>query len=41
MATEQQPDGSWIVKTPKGDIRTQWVVNAAALGPRSCRPGGD
>ncbi|HLW26527.1 MAG TPA: FAD-dependent oxidoreductase [Kiloniellales bacterium] len=34
MATEQQPDGSWIVKTPKGDIRTQWVVNAAGLWGR-------
>ncbi len=33
-ATEQQPDGSWIVKTPKGDIHTQWVVNAAGLWGR-------
>lgn len=32
--TEQQPDGSWIVRTPKGDIRTQWVVNAAGLWGR-------
>ena len=30
-ATEPQPDGSWIVRTPKGDIR-------ARLG-RQCRPG--
>ena len=33
-ATEQQPDGSWIVRTPKGDIRTAWVVNAAGLWAR-------
>ena len=33
-ATEQQPDGSWIVRTPKGDIKTQWVINAAGLWGR-------
>lgn len=33
-ATEQQADGSWIVRTPKGDIHTQWVVNAAGLWGR-------
>ncbi|WP_085307225.1 GcvT family protein [Planktotalea arctica] len=33
-ATEPQLDGSWIVKTPKGDIHTQWVVNAAGLWGR-------
>ncbi|MFS4583513.1 GcvT family protein [Phaeobacter sp. C3_T13_0] len=33
-ATEQQEDGSWLVKTPKGDIRTPWVVNAAGLWGR-------
>ena len=33
-ATEAQPDGSWIVRTPRGDIRTQWVVNAAGLWAR-------
>ena len=33
-ATEQQPDGSWIVRTAKGDIHTQWVVNAAGLWGR-------
>ena len=42
-ATEQQEDGSWIVKTPKGDIRTDWVVNAAGLWGREvaklARPG--
>ena len=32
--TEQQPDGSWIVRTPKGDIRADWVVNAAGLWGR-------
>ncbi|WP_170360483.1 GcvT family protein [Ruegeria arenilitoris] len=32
--TEQQPDGSWIVRTEKGDIHTQWVVNAAGLWGR-------
>jgi len=32
--TEQQPDGSWIVRTDKGDIRTPWVVNAAGLWGR-------
>lgn len=33
-ATEAQPDGSWIVRTPKGDIRTEWVINAAGLWGR-------
>ncbi len=33
-STEPQSDGSWIVKTPKGDIHTQWVVNAAGLWGR-------
>lgn len=32
--TEQQPDGSWIVRTAKGDIHTEWVVNAAGLWGR-------
>lgn len=32
--TEQQPDGSWIVRTDKGEIRTPWVVNAAGLWAR-------
>lgn len=32
--TEPQADGSWIVRTPKGDIRTEWVVNAAGLWGR-------
>ncbi|MDP2518619.1 GcvT family protein [Shimia thalassica] len=34
IGTEQQPDGSWIVKTTKGDIHTQWVINAAGLWGR-------
>ncbi|WP_416882231.1 GcvT family protein [Marivita sp.] len=33
-ATEQQTDGTWIVRTPKGDIRTDWVINAAGLWGR-------
>lgn len=32
--TEPQADGSWIVRTEKGDIRTQWVINAAGLWGR-------
>ncbi len=32
--TEQQADGSWIVRTEKGDIATQWIVNAAGLWGR-------
>ena len=32
--TESQPDGSWIVRTGKGDIHTPWVVNAAGLWGR-------
>ncbi len=32
--TEQQADGSWIVRTDKGDIRTDVVVNAAGLWGR-------
>ncbi len=33
-ATTQQPDGTWIVETPKGNIHTEWVVNAAGLWGR-------
>lgn len=33
-ATVQQPDGTWIVETPRGSIRTEWVVNAAGLWAR-------
>lgn len=33
-ATEAQSDGTWIVRTPKGDIRADWVVNAAGLWGR-------
>jgi dimethylglycine dehydrogenase len=34
IATEPRADGSWIVRTGKGDIRTPWVVNAAGLWGR-------
>ncbi|WP_166416676.1 GcvT family protein [Cochlodiniinecator piscidefendens] len=34
IGTDQQPDGSWIVRTEKGDIHTQWVVNAGGLWGR-------
>ncbi len=34
IGTEQQPDGSWIVRTEMGDIHTQWVVNAGGLWGR-------
>ena len=34
IGTDPQPDGSWIVRTEKGDIHTQWVVNAAGLWGR-------
>ncbi|WP_425039430.1 GcvT family protein [Primorskyibacter sp. S187A] len=34
IGTEAQPDGSWIVRTEKGDIRTPWVINAAGLWGR-------
>ncbi|MBF9050082.1 FAD-dependent oxidoreductase [Roseobacter sp. HKCCD9010] len=33
-ATRQQPDGTWIVETPNGDIHTEWVINAAGLWGR-------
>ncbi|MEP2717083.1 FAD-dependent oxidoreductase [Pseudophaeobacter sp.] len=33
-ATRQQPDGTWIVETPKGSIQTPWVINAAGLWGR-------
>ena len=32
--TEAQADGSWIVRTEKGDIATPWVINAAGLWAR-------
>jgi dimethylglycine dehydrogenase len=34
LGTEQQPDGTWIVRTEKGDIATPWVINAAGLWGR-------
>ncbi|WP_138934353.1 GcvT family protein [Roseovarius arcticus] len=33
-ATVQQPDGTWMVETPKGNIHTPWVINAAGLWGR-------
>ncbi|MEO1681392.1 MAG: FAD-dependent oxidoreductase [Pseudomonadota bacterium] len=33
-ATEAQADGTWIVRTEQGDIRTPWVINAAGLWAR-------
>jgi glycine/D-amino acid oxidase-like deaminating enzyme len=34
IGTEAQADGTWIVRTEKGDIATPWVVNAAGLWGR-------
>ncbi|WP_170602988.1 GcvT family protein [Ruegeria arenilitoris] len=34
IGTDLQPDGSWIVRTGKGDVHTQWVVNAGGLWGR-------
>ncbi|MEM5519233.1 FAD-dependent oxidoreductase [Sulfitobacter sp. AS59] len=34
IGAEQQADGTWIVRTEKGDIATQWIVNAAGLWGR-------
>lgn len=34
IGTEAQADGTWIVRTEKGDIQTPWVVNAAGLWAR-------
>ena len=33
-ATVQQPDGTWIVETTKGNIHCDWIVNAAGLWGR-------
>lgn len=33
-ATVPQPVGTWIVETPKGNIHTEWVINAAGLWGR-------
>ncbi len=32
--TVQKDDGTWIVETPKGNIETPWVINAAGLWGR-------
>ena len=34
LATEPQSDGTWIVRTEAGEIRTPWVINAAGLWAR-------
>ena len=34
IGTEQNSDGTWNIKTEKGDIHTEWVVNAAGLWGR-------
>jgi dimethylglycine dehydrogenase len=34
IGTEAQADGTWIVRTEKGDIATPWVINAAGLWAR-------
>ena len=34
LGTEQQSDGTWIVRTEKGDVSTPWVINAAGLWGR-------
>ncbi|MGD1885092.1 MAG: FAD-dependent oxidoreductase [Paracoccaceae bacterium] len=33
-ATEMQKDGRWIVRTHMGDVKTDWVINAAGLWGR-------
>ncbi|KUF08872.1 GcvT family protein [Pseudoponticoccus marisrubri] len=33
-ATEPRPGGGWTVRTPKGEIATEWVINAAGLWAR-------
>ena len=33
-ATVPQPDGTWVVETPKGSINAEWVVNAGGLWGR-------
>ena len=33
-ATIREPDGTWIVETLKGNIKTEWVINAAGLWGR-------
>ena len=34
IGTEQNSDGTWNIRTEKGDIHTEWVVNAAGLWGR-------
>ena len=33
-ATIQQRNGTWLIETPKGNINSQWVINAAGLWAR-------
>ncbi len=33
-ATRALGDGTWVVETPKGEIKTPWVINAAGLWGR-------
>ena len=33
-ATSQNKDGTWLVETPNGNIKTEWVINAAGLWAR-------
>ncbi len=34
IATREVGDGTWVVETPKGEIATPWVINAAGLWGR-------
>ncbi len=34
LATDLQADGTWLIRTARGDIRTPWVINAAGLWGR-------
>ncbi len=33
-ATRAEADGTWTVETPRGTVRTRWVINAAGLWAR-------
>ena len=33
-ATRQLKDGNWLVETPKGNISSEWIINAAGLWGR-------
>ena len=36
---EQEQNGNWNIHTNKGDIKTEWVVNAWFVGKRNCKNG--